>query len=304
MIKNQSGQKWTLFAFDAVTGLPKTGDAANITPYVAKDDGSVTAVSAPSVTEKSASAPGEYLVSLTQAETNADKLDFSATSSTSNVIIVPRTIYTNSPQSGDAYARLGAPAGASVSADVATVKSDTGNLVARLGAWTGAGLNTVLGALRAIAAKAAGLTPSDLTSGTAFNNTTDSLEAIGDRGDADWGVTIMPVVSTVGTGEVKAKRIIAYQYAAFSFTFAIADQTGTAIDLTGHDITFVVGQPDTLWQIDDCAVGGVDNNIVTVAADDTNTSAAGEFTYALRDLTTDSVIARGELAIMPTPDAA
>jgi hypothetical protein len=37
------------------------------------------------------------------------------------------TTYTsNTPQSGDAYARLGAPAGASVSADVAAVKSDTG----------------------------------------------------------------------------------------------------------------------------------------------------------------------------------
>jgi hypothetical protein len=33
---------------------------------------------------------------------------------------------THNPQSGDAYARLGAPAGASVSADVAAVKSDTG----------------------------------------------------------------------------------------------------------------------------------------------------------------------------------
>jgi len=32
-------------------------------------------------------------------------------------------------QSGDAYARLGAPAGASISADVAAVKTDTGNIV-------------------------------------------------------------------------------------------------------------------------------------------------------------------------------
>lgn len=32
----------------------------------------------------------------------------------------------NTPQTGDAFARLGAPAGASVSADIATVKSDTG----------------------------------------------------------------------------------------------------------------------------------------------------------------------------------
>ncbi len=38
------------------------------------------------------------------------------------------TTYTgNTPQTGDGFARLGAPAGASVSADIAAVKSDTGN---------------------------------------------------------------------------------------------------------------------------------------------------------------------------------
>jgi hypothetical protein len=53
------------------------------------------------------------------------------------------TTYTgNTPQTGDAYARLGAPAGASVSADVAAVKSDTGGLVTTLGS-AGAGLTGV-----------------------------------------------------------------------------------------------------------------------------------------------------------------
>lgn len=40
---------------------------------------------------------------------------------------------THNPQSGDAYARLGAPAGASVSADVAAVKSETAAIVADTG---------------------------------------------------------------------------------------------------------------------------------------------------------------------------
>jgi hypothetical protein len=35
----------------------------------------------------------------------------------------------NTPQTGDAYARLGAPAGASTAADIAAVKTDTGNIV-------------------------------------------------------------------------------------------------------------------------------------------------------------------------------
>lgn len=42
---------------------------------------------------------------------------------------IPGTIQ---PQTGDSYARLGAPAGASVSADVAAVKSDTGTLATRV----------------------------------------------------------------------------------------------------------------------------------------------------------------------------
>lgn len=97
MIKNQSGQKLTVFAYDATTGLPKTGDAANITAYVSKDDGSVAQLGDTSATEQDATnAAGYYLFDVTQAETNADKLSFSAKSSTSNIVVlaVPSVIYT------------------------------------------------------------------------------------------------------------------------------------------------------------------------------------------------------------------
>lgn len=64
-------------------------------------------------------------------------------------------------------------------------------VLSRLGAFTGSGLNTVLGFFRAIWNKQSGLTPSDLTSGVTLagdrgDNTTDSLPAIRDRGDAAW----------------------------------------------------------------------------------------------------------------------
>lgn len=87
---------------------------------------------------------------------------------------------THNAQTGDAFARLGAPAGASVSADVAAVKGETASILARLGAWTGTGINTILGAFRALCAKAAALTPTDLSGSTTYDNTTDSLEAIRD----------------------------------------------------------------------------------------------------------------------------
>jgi hypothetical protein len=90
MFKNVASQKVRLFAYDYTTGQPKTGDAANITAYVSKDHGSVTVLGDTSATEADATnAPGSYLFDLTQAETNADNLAFSAKSSTSNIRIAP-----------------------------------------------------------------------------------------------------------------------------------------------------------------------------------------------------------------------
>lgn len=98
MFKNVASQKITLFAFDVTTGLPKTGDAANLTFYVSKDDGSVTALTDTSASEiDNTNAKGMYTCDLTQGETNANKLVFSGKSSTSNIVVVPVTVYTRPP---------------------------------------------------------------------------------------------------------------------------------------------------------------------------------------------------------------
>jgi len=95
MYKNTASQKIVLFVFDYSTGAPKTGDAANLTAYVSKDDGSVTVLGDTSATELDATnAKGLYSFDVTQSETNADKLIFSGKSSTANVTMVPVTIYT------------------------------------------------------------------------------------------------------------------------------------------------------------------------------------------------------------------
>lgn len=112
MFKNVSGQKITLLVIDVSLNAPKTGDSANLTAYVSKDDGSVTVLGDTSATELDATnAPGLYSFDLTQAETNADKLLFSGKSSTANVKVIPSLIY-NLPasftshvaQTGDNYA--------------------------------------------------------------------------------------------------------------------------------------------------------------------------------------------------------
>lgn len=98
MFKNVAAQKIALLALDSATGRPKTGDAANITGYVSKDFGAPAALGTAAPTEiSSTNAPGWYLFTLTQAETNGDGLLFTAKSTTSGVDIVGNLIYTLPP---------------------------------------------------------------------------------------------------------------------------------------------------------------------------------------------------------------
>jgi hypothetical protein len=86
-----------VFAFDATSNVPKTGDAANITAYVSKDYGAVTVLADTAATEMDATnAPGYYLFDAAQAETNADCLMVSAKSATANIkaLGAPAVIYT------------------------------------------------------------------------------------------------------------------------------------------------------------------------------------------------------------------
>src|SRR5438105_13842570 len=111
MFKNVASQKLMVFAFDSTTNLPKSGDAGNITAYVSKDYGSVTVLGDSSATEMDATnAKGYYLFDLTQAETNADALLFSAKSSTASIVVIasPATVYTT-VMLADAVAHGGTP---------------------------------------------------------------------------------------------------------------------------------------------------------------------------------------------------
>ena len=97
---------------------------------------------------------------------------------------------THNPQSGDAFARLGVPAGASVSADIASVKTDTGNLVTRITSTLFSGITSLKNWLGALAGKTADTSTraeiNATTAGASYNETTDSLQALRDRGDVAW----------------------------------------------------------------------------------------------------------------------
>ena len=143
--KNAASQKLAVYAYTLATGAAKTGDAGNITCYLSQDWGAAAAVTDTNPTElDSTNMKGWYVFDLTQAETNAEVLVFAPVSATSGVVLDQVQVFTeaSTPQTGDAYARLGAPAGTSVSADIAAIEAQTDDI-----GVAGAGL-TALGDAR------------------------------------------------------------------------------------------------------------------------------------------------------------
>lgn len=95
--RNKASQKIRVFAYDATTGLPKTGDAANITASVNKDYAGWNDLTDTSATEEdSTKAKGYYLFDATQGESDGEILEIGARSSTSNIVVIgaPATIFT------------------------------------------------------------------------------------------------------------------------------------------------------------------------------------------------------------------
>jgi len=91
--KNKAGQKIAIYATDA--GAAKTGDAANISAQISLDGGTSAATSDAHPTELDATNhPGVYLFDLSQAETDANLIVLSASSTTSGVAIEPLVIDT------------------------------------------------------------------------------------------------------------------------------------------------------------------------------------------------------------------
>jgi len=91
MYKNKVSQKTVIYAHDTVLDIPRVGDAANITAKISKDGGAQASTNDVNPTEVGS---GCYTFDNTQAETNADLVITSASSSTSDVAIDPVVIYT------------------------------------------------------------------------------------------------------------------------------------------------------------------------------------------------------------------
>ncbi len=145
------------------------------------------------------------------------------------------TTYTgNTVQTGDNFARLGAPAGASVSADIAAVKSDTAAILIDT-----ADIQPKLGTLTDLGG---GATVADNLSdmaGATFATGTDSLEAIRDRGDAAW---------TTGAGGSDRLLMVDTTIATLASQTSFTLTAGSADDDAYNNCTIVIEDAATSTQ--------------------------------------------------------
>ena len=126
MKKNVASQVIGAQMISAADGSAFTG---SVTVYVTGDAGTqaIGSVGSGVCTHEG---NGFHTYAPAQAETNYDHVAFTFIGTGA----IPSTIqiFTAFPQTGDAFARLGAPVGASISADVAAVQSDTDNIQTRI----------------------------------------------------------------------------------------------------------------------------------------------------------------------------
>jgi hypothetical protein len=92
-MKKNTATKWVVFAFTAATGLPVTGDEANITANVRIDGAGADAVDD---TNPAALEDGYYFFEITAAECNGDSVVICPASTTSGVVVigVPGAVWT------------------------------------------------------------------------------------------------------------------------------------------------------------------------------------------------------------------
>ena len=114
----------SLVCWDTVNNVGKKGDASNITLRGVRD-GTLFTPSDPSITQvDSTNLPGVYKASLTASENNGTFLTLGGKSSSTGCVIIP--VSWSNELTGDAFARLGAPAGASIAADIGTRLATSG----------------------------------------------------------------------------------------------------------------------------------------------------------------------------------
>ena len=255
LFKNTAAQKLRVFAFaDAGhatldSGEPVTGDAANITAQTAVDNAALGATNDVNPVEVDATnAPGVYEFDPTQAETNGDIIEWYARSSTAGVQVVTlggasqmlappnwpdlgietdgdltkvNTLDGHTAQTGDSFARLGAPAGASVSADIATIDTNVDAILVDTGTTipgtlstlaTATALATVDTNVDAILVDTGTTLPATLATAAALATVDANVDAIlvdtAEIGVAGAGLTVLATAAALATVDANVDAIL------------------------------------------------------------------------------------------------
>lgn len=316
MEKNVAGQKWIVFAFDRNTNVPKTGDAANITANLRIDGGAANAVDDTNPTELEG---GFYAFDLTQAETNGNLIMIRPSSSTEDiqVIGIPAALWTRPPgfnasvaQTGDAFARIGEPAGDSVSADIAAVKGetasileDTNELQTNQGNWaTATGFSTHSAAdVWAVATRAltdkvgyslaadqsgvtigtvnalTGHTPQTGDAYAIVNHGTYGNAAIRSRGDAAW-------ITATGFSTHSAADVWSHEARTLTSAGSGGATAQEVWEYANRSLTdkagfSIAGTKTTLDELSDLSLGQVESSVVL--AKESTVQAVGDVVFAI-----------------------
>lgn len=276
MRRNTAGQRVSAQLVSKTDGSDVTSGTTTV--YVTLDGTQSTG--AGSVTH---SGQGTWTYAPTQAETNGDHVAFVFKNSTAVSALV--NVYPNFPQTGDAFARLGAPAGASVSADVAAIQADTNDIQTRLPAALVSGrMDASVGAMATDVITATALASSavsEIQSGLSTLNAA-AVNAEVDAALADVGLT------TTVTGRIDAA--ISTRLASVGYT-APLDAAGTraAVGLASANLdaqlSTIAGYIDTEVA---SVLSAVDTEVAAIKAKTDNLPAAPA---AVSDIPTAGAIA-------------
>lgn len=168
-------------------------------------------------------------------------------------------------------------------------------------------------------------------SGT-YDETTDSAQAIRDRGDAAWTgsggggsstVVIGPVAATVRDVAIAASTggviqpLTMFKAQRATIIFAIVDGNEDPVDITGDALSFVIHDADgtQIAEInstneaaqfvvgDSGAVGATGDQLTLTIEPTENNQTPGDYEYKLWDTTLDAVLATGKYRIRHAPQS-
>lgn len=186
------------------------------------------------------------------------------------------------------------------------LETSSQSILAKIGAFTGTGVNTILGFFRALLRSDGGITtPSDV--GGTFTHTTDSTQAIRDRGDAAWttgggggggGTIIVSPLSSTGIDRVQGTTIRLFTEEQISHSVDIYDSSGSPINLAAMTLQLDVATEgkQVLMSLASGSinVSGASSNKITFTNNAASSARSGVHYWALRnEADGDRVVAHG-----------